>query len=373
MIDRQRYSAIHLIAYMKRSLFYKFFPPPQFLQMPVAGLDISDKMLRFVELKETRNGLTIGRYGEHEISAGAIESGTIKNVAVLRGVLSGLKKKYNLGFVAVSLPEEKAYLFDLELPKMKYSELRGAIELQVEEHVPIKVSEAIFDYEIIGEDASKIKANISVLSRALVDSYLEAFSETGIMPVAFEIEVDSIMHAVVPHGDDHAYIIVDFGRTRTGIFIVEKGAVLFTATIPIGGDALTQSIAKNLNISYDEAEKIKREKGVTDRLVNENLSLAVMSIVSILRDEVVKHHTYWINHEDEYGKKRQEIHKVYLCGGEANLHGLREYIAEGLVVPVELANVLVNVNSLDRYVPEISFYDSLRYAAAIGLALRHLK
>ncbi|KKU80277.1 MAG: Type IV pilus assembly protein PilM [Parcubacteria group bacterium GW2011_GWA1_47_8] len=358
---------------MKRSLFYKFFPPPQFLQMPVVGLDISDVSLRFIELTETRKGLTIGRFGEHDIPKGTIESGTIKNVTVLRDVLIDLKKKYNLGFVSVSLPEEKAYLFDLELPKMKYAELRGAIELQVEDHVPLKASEVIFDYEIIGEDASTIKVNISVLPRALVDSYLEAFSETGITPVALEIEVHSIMHAVIPPDDEHAYMVVDFGRTRTGIFVAEKGAVLFTSTVPVGGDALTNSIAKNLNISHDEAEKVKREKGVTDRLVDENLSLALMSMVSILRDEIAKHHTYWATHEDEYGKKRQEIHKIYLCGGEANLLGLRDYLAEGFSVPIEMANVLTNVNSLERYVPEISFYDSLRYATAIGLALRHLK
>ena len=59
-----------------------------------------------------------------------------------------------------------------------------------------------------------------------------------------------------------------------------------------------------------------------------------------------------------------------LGGGDSNLTGFAEYLATGLMAPVELANVMVNVNSLDRYVPEINFRDSLSYATAMGLALR---
>ena len=125
-----------------------------------------------------------------------------------------------------------------------------------------------------------------------------------------------------------------------------------------------------MKVSYDEAEKIKREKGISGVAENEDLSLALMSAVSILRDEVVKQQAYWETHNDEYGKKRPVIQKIYLCGGDSNLAGFAEYLAEGLSMPVELANTLVNVNKLDEYVPEISFSDSLRYATALGLALR---
>ena len=50
--------------------------------------------------------------------------------------------------------------------------------------------------------------------------------------------------------------------------------------------------------------------------------------------------------------------------------GFSSYIASGSNVPVEAANAMVNVNTLDEYIPEISFSDSLRYATALGLALR---
>lgn len=358
---------------MERSKFYKFFPPPQFLQMPAVGLDISDVSMRFVELVEKRKGFVIGRFGERPITRGIIESGEVKKVAELRAIFSDIKKAYDLEFVSVSLPEEKAYLFELRLPVMKYDDVRGAIELELEEHVPIGARDALFDYDIIDEDELAINVSVSVVPRALVDGYLEAFSGSGITPVAFEIEAHSIARSVIPEGDKGTFMTVDFGRTRTGIAIISEGVVQFTSTVPVGGGALTDAIAKNLKVSHEEAEKIKHEKGISGNNANEDISLAIMSTVSILRDEVSRHQTYWQGHTDDYGKKRTLIQKVYLCGGDSNLTGFSSYLASGLSVPVELANAMINVNTLDKYIPEISFNDSLRYATALGLALRRPK
>ena len=354
---------------MQRSKFYQFFPPPQFLQMPAVGLDISDTSMRFAELIETRKGLVIGRFAEKAIPRGIIESGEVKKPTDLRAILSDLKKEHHLEYVAVSLPEEKAYLFDLRLPAMKYSEIRGAIELSLEEYIPLKADEALFDYEIEQETDTAILVSVSATPRALVDGYLEAFSETGIMPVSFEIEAHSIARSVVPEGDKNAYMIVDFGKARTGLTIVTNGFVQFTSTIPVGSRALTDAIMKNMSISFEDAEKIKQEKGISGFTDNEELSLSLVTTISILRDTINKHYAYWQTHE-EGGKKHEPIQKIYLCGGDANLTGLVNYLAAGLSVSVELAQAMVNVNSLDQYVPEINFNDSLRYATAIGLALR---
>lgn len=358
---------------MKRSKFYQFSPPPQFLQMPAVGLDISDISMRFVELVENRKGLVIGRFGDLAIPRGVIESGDVKKIDALRAVFADLKKIHNLEFVSVSLPEEKAYLFELKLPLMKRNHIRGAIELVLEEQVPLSANEALFDYDIFKEDETSIYVSVSVVPVSLVDMYLEAFSGTGLTPVAFEVESHSVARSVIPEGEVGTFMTVDFGRTRTGIAIISDDVVKFTSTVQVGGGSLTDAIAKNLKVSHEEAEKIKHKQGISGQNTNEDLSLALMSTVSILRDEIRKHQDYWQGHVDDYGKTRPSIQKIYLCGGDSNLAGFTSYLSSGLTVPVELANTMVNVNTLDEYIPEISFNDSLRYAAALGLSLRRSK
>lgn len=358
---------------MKRSKFYRFFPPPQFLQMPAVGLDVSDVSMRFAELIEKRKGFILGRFGERSIPRGVIELGEVKKPDELRAVFSDIRKTYGLEFVSVSLPEEKAYLFELHLPAMKYNDIRGSVDLALEEHVPLKADEAIFDYDIIKEDEASITVSVSVVARSLVDGYLEAFEGSGITPIAFEVEAHSISRSIVPEGDKNTFMTVDFGRTRTGIAIISEGVVQFTSTVLVGGGSLTDIIAKKLKVPYDEAEKIKHEKGISGNSMNDDIALALMSTISSLRDEISKHQTYWQEHVDDYGKKRAPIQKIYLCGGDSNLGGFSSYLASGLTIPVELANTMVNINTLDEYIPEISFNDSLRYATAFGLALRRPK
>ena len=168
-------------------------------------------------------------------------------------------------------------------------------------------------------------------------------------------------------------MITDFGRTRTGISIVSEGAVSFTSTVPIGGYSLTRAIAKELGVSFEEAEKLKQKNGFVRTSENEKLFAVLMSTVSILRDELIRHYNYWHAHPNVYGERQDPISKVVLCGGDSNLNGFSEFLALGLHSPVELANVMQNVNSFDTYVPEMAFSDSLRYATAVGLALRRPK
>lgn len=355
---------------MQRSKFYQFFPPPQFLQMPTVGVDISDVTIRFVELVEKRKGFVVDAFGEHPIPRGVIELGEVKKPDALRAIFSTIKNDHNLEFVSVSLPEGKAYLFELRLPSMNYRDLRGAIELELEEHVPIKVKEALFDYDITSEDESTIEVVVSVVPRSLVDGYLEAFSGSGLTPVAFEVEPHSVSRSVIPQGDNGTFMIVDFGKTRSGITVVSGGFVQFTSTVAVGSGALTDAIVKSLKVSYEEAEKIKNENGILLENKNEELARTLQFSVAILRDEIIKHKIFWQEHTNDFGEKRPPIQKIYLCGGDAGLAGILEYLAMDHETPIELANTMINVNTLEDYIPEISFNESLRYATAIGLALR---
>ncbi|GMQ95168.1 MAG: PilM family type IVa pilus assembly protein TapM [Patescibacteria group bacterium] len=363
---------------MKKSIFYTAFPPPKFLEMQAMGVDISDRSVHFVELRLSKKGLVISKFGEKAISAGVVESGKIKKAEELTNILASLRKEIDFHFVNVSLPEEHAYLFKLRIPNMKKSEITNNLELQIEENVPISAREAVFDYDIIGEENRRtdhMEVGVSVLPRGIADSYVTLFEEAGLMPISFEIEAQAIARCVIPEGDKGTFMIVDFGKTRTGISIVSEEVVRFTSTVNIGGASLTHAIGKALKISFEKAEKIKKEKGMArtaNNGDNNDLFQTLASTVATLRDEINKHYIYWNTHDDQYHKKRSRIEKIILCGGDSNLFGLPEYLSSGLRVNVGLANTMVNVNSPERYIPEMTFSDSLRYATAIGLALRHL-
>lgn len=57
-------------------------------------------------------------------------------------------------------------------------------------------------------------------------------------------------------------MILDIGAGNTDIGIFEGSEFVYTSTIPLGGDNITNDIALVLNISHDEADKLKKQYGL---------------------------------------------------------------------------------------------------------------
>lgn len=354
-------------------LFFRFFPIPNFFVTPSFGLDVSDESLKFVELVVTRSGVRMGRCGERKIPQGIIESGKIKDPQKMQEILSELRAEEGVRSVRVSLPEEQVYLFRLKLEKEGLQNIRESIELSLEEHIPISAEGAIFDYEIINEDDKKIDLQVAAIPKNIIEEYLQVFKDSKITAQSFELEAQAIARAVVKEDDKDTYMIVDFGQTRTGIFILSKGVVTFTSTLDVGGITLNNIIAKNFKISTEDAKKAKQEFGLQRNTANKEIFAVLLNSVSILRDEIVKHFLYWHTHKDENGLSNPQIKKIILCGGDSNLIGLTDYLSVSMKSPVEKADVWVNILDTKDYTPEISFRQSLSFATAIGLALGDFK
>jgi type IV pilus assembly protein PilM len=255
------------------------------------------------------------------------------------------------------------------LEKAGLKKVREGIELALEEHVPIPAQDAIFDYDLVKETPQSLEVQVATIPKNIIENYLSIFKHSQISVQSFELEAQSISRAVVKKRDMDTYMIVDFGKKRTGIFIVSKGIVMFTSTLDLGGVMLTNMIQKSFNTTFEEADKVKREYGLQRNTVNKEIFAVVLNSVSILRDEIAKHFLYWNTHKDEEDKNNPPIKKILLCGGDSNLIGLADYISVSMKSPVEMANVWINIVNTENYIPEMSFRQALSFATALGLAL----
>lgn len=351
-----------------KQLYSRYFPTPSYLAMNSCALDISDQSIKYGELHPTSGGLRLGRFGQEKIAPGVIVSGKIEKEEELIKIIQSFAERENLHFVRVSLPEEQMYLFTLSVPKTAIEDIRDSILLQIEEHIPLSAVDTIFDYHIIREQPDSFFVEVTAVSQATIESYLSLFEQAGVTPVSFELEAQAIARAVIPKGDESPVMIVDFGEARTGVSISHNGRVFFTTTLDIGGETLTNILAKNFNISYEKAEEMKRAYGIDGNENIDDIFPVILNGLSVLRDELNKHYVYWQTHDEE-GMPHEKIDRIILCGGDANLTGLADYLQASLKIKVEHANVWTNITTMSVSVPDMSFQDSLGYATVLGLAL----
>jgi Tfp pilus assembly PilM family ATPase len=317
---------------MHTSSFFRLFPPPSFLLMNYVGLDISDDAIRCLEYSRSRGGKTVlGRYSVTEIPEGLITGGDVKDEARLKELLVALDKKMNLTYVKVSIPEEKAYLFQTQINPGSIAEIRQNIEFKLEENVPLAAPDAVFYYDLLplAVTGGVLRASVSVVPRTYIERYTALLNSAGMFPVAFEIVPKAIARAIMPTHSEETVLVVHLMNKKTGIYIVSGGVVSFTSTVnsgsKTGGEDYKTTLAKEIDRAY----------------------------------------SYWATREGV-----GVITQIVLVGKDAvTYENSLDGAVSGVTVPVRVANAWHNTLDLDHYVPPISRSDSLEYVVAAGLAM----
>jgi ethanolamine utilization protein EutJ len=123
-----------------------------------------------------------------------------------------------------------------------------------------------------------------------------------------EIDEPSAANAVLQVRDG---AVVDVGGGTTGIAVIRDGRVVYTADEATGGTHFTLVIAGALNLSFEDAEKLKTDPRKHDRLYP--LVRPVMEKVgTIVARHIQPHH----------------VETIYLVGGTCSFNGIAEVVEE---------------------------------------------
>lgn len=352
----------------------KIIPPPAYIQLPSIGVDVSDTSLKYIQFKrDYKSGTTLKlvHSGDIDIEGGALERGIVHDGSKLSRALREVKERTGVENVRVSLPEERAYLFETEVKRgLSYREIRNILEFKLEENVPLSPRDAFFDFDIVEgvnhEDMQSV--SVTAYAKDTVMSYFDACKEAGVIPLAFEVEAQALAAAAIRTHDKGTHMIVDFGKTRTGVGIVHSGVLMYTSTIDIGGSTLSLAMRKKLgNLEESELTHIKNTQGLIPGNGEASVHEILRESVATIAEEIGTRIAYWntkdVSHED------RQIQSVILCGGSVNMKGLPIFFSEKLGLEVHRANVWQNAFSIEEHVPPISRRYSFGYATAIGLAL----
>lgn len=113
--------------------------------------------------------------------------------------------------------------------------------------------------------------------------------------------------------------VVDVGGGTTGIAIFRDGQVIYTADEATGGTHFTLVIAGALNISFEEAEKLKTDAREQDRLYP--IVRPVMEKVATIVARHVLH---------------QDVETIYMVGGTSSFKGIAAVVEEITGIQTEI-------------------------------------
>jgi cell division ATPase FtsA len=197
---------------------------------------------------------------------------------------------------------------------------------------------------------------------------LTVATQAGATPVVMDIDAFALQNAYELNYQpepNHTAALLNIGASMMNINIVRGGVPLFTRDVTVGGNHYTHTLQKELDLSFEEAEKLKLGKGGSPEQA-QALAQHLRTVSEILLLEIQK--TFDFFHQTA---PAETIQAIYIGGGTARTEGLKELLAAEFNVPVEILDpfrqVALNPEKLDSaFIAEVA----PRMSVAVGLALR---
>jgi len=355
------------------------------LQPEVFGIDLNDSSIKVIKLEKKGTQFFMVSHNELKVKSGVIKGGVITDqeslVKIIQAACGSVKgKKLATKYVMLSLPEERSFSQIIRLPNMKHQELVKAVPFEAENYIPLSIDKVYLDFEVITPHKevagnSHLDVLVNVMPKYIVDSYVACFKAADLVPYALEIESQSVVRALTKHGESQKpMVLIDFGGDSTSLIIFSGDALRFTASVPFSSKQLTAAIADELKIKFGKAEELKTKNGLVDKKSKEGkeTAKAMIRLLTDFADKIKKYISFYHGHSShDYFPSDDNIEKIVLCGGGANLKGLPEFLSQILNVPVELGNPFLNIIPCDKGLKcPITHESALSFTTAIGLALR---
>lgn len=356
------------------------FTTPFFLSKKIPfGLDLSDLSVKIVHFSFGRGGEKIvSAFGSAPVSPGSIVDGEIKSSDAVRRAILQCMQEANVRSKRVfcSLPEGKSFLRIIEMPNLPDRELEESIRFQIEENIPMGVDQLYYDWMRMPQGFSRNEKKVSILlvavARSVADAFLETIESVGLEVIGMGTESVAQAQSLLLDKQDEqkreSVLLVDLGDRRTTVTFAVGGVPCFASSVPLSSQMMTEAIAQTLRVSSDEAERIKRERGIGSFVKRDPVFTAVESVLEHLVGQIRTSMDFFIG---GLGFSRS-IDRIILCGGGANTAGLSVYLGKRLEKTVERGNPWVRMR-LNGNIPPIPYEGSLRYSTAIGLALQGLQ
>ncbi len=288
------------------------------------------------------------------------------------------EKKFKATSVNVCAPGFHVFSKFVKLPPVDAAKVGQIIQYEAQQNVPFPLSEVVWDYQILGSAASgELEVLLVAIKSDIVEGLFRMADQAKLKLQLCDASPAALCNAFkYNYGDlEDCTMLLDIGAKTSNLLFFEKGKV-FSRSINLGANAITQDFANEAKLKFDDAEKIKIAEGFVSLggAYEEPDNPHQAAISKIARQFMTKLHIQ-VNQTMQFYRGQQggsAPQRLFLSGGASIMPYTAQFFAEKLNVPVEYFNPFRNVQ-ID---PAVNLEELSRVAhglgEVVGLGLRNL-
>ncbi len=335
------------------------------------GIELGTSSVKAVKLSGDGGGVSLDSFTIISLADYGLGGGVSREDA-LAGALSSLRvsegiKKGEQVFVSLSGQNTLGRI--ISLPPVPEDRVRETIQNEARSQIPIKLEEAVWDYQVIEDSAGEdeLKVNLYAAKREVVQQLLDACDSAGLQITGVQVAPLGIYNYIKYEFDDAvsgACVAIDIGADNTDVVIID-GQKTYVRVVPVAGNEITKALRARFKLSVEDAEKLKRNAGKSKdaAAVFEAMKPPLKDMVG----EIYRAVGFYKNQNEA-----ANINKLVMMGNGSKLLNMKKFFEQQLQYEVHKVEAPQRV-TLSRSVDPGEVQSTIQsLTVAIGLALQGL-
>src|SRR3990172_8341841 len=151
----------------------------------------------------------------------------------------------------------------VKLPPVDSGKVTQIIQYEAQQNVPFPLAEVVWDYQILSTSAGgELEVLLVAIKSDIVEALFRVAETAGLRLELCDVSPAALCNAFrYNYGDlEDCTMLLDIGAKTSNLLFFEKGKV-FSRSINLGANSITQDFANESKPKVDAAEKIKIEEG----------------------------------------------------------------------------------------------------------------
>jgi len=339
----------------------------------LVGLDIGSSAVKAVELARKGPALQLLNLGFENLQTDTIVDGQIMELNNVSNVIAHIFSEHQIRTtrVAAGVSGHSVIVKNIVLPHMSDEELQESFSWHAEEHIPFDIGDVNLDYELTSRSSESLHVLMAACKSDKINNVKQAIQLAGKQPVVIDIDAFALQNCYEVNYQPRQGEIVallNVGAATMNINILNGTRSIFARDASVGGSQYTGLLQKELGISFEQAESVKRGMALPEGVEPKPIQPIIEAVSETLALEVKKTFDFYRTTAQE---SEVTIQKILLAGGGSKLPGLPEFLADRFDIPVEVFDPFRQIEvDATKFDPDYMREIVPEMAVAVGLALR---
>src|ERR687896_1636387 len=259
----------------------------------LVGLDIGSSSVKAVELNKKGNSLQLVNLGIESVQPDTIVDGQIMELNNVANVITSIFSEHQIKTprVAAGVSGHSVIVKNIVLPQMSEDELQESFSWHAEEHIPFDISDVNLDYQVTSSSTDALNVLMAACKSDKIANVKQAIQLAGKQPVVIDVDAFALQNCYEMNYQPKAGEVVallNIGAATMNINILNGTRSVFARDASVGGSQYTSLLQKELGISFEQAEAVKRGMALPDGIEPRPIQPIIETVSELLALEVKK-------------------------------------------------------------------------------------